>query len=33
LLDSTANNKAEKDALPNLTLGGFHIIGVRGKID
>jgi peroxidase len=26
LLDSTANNTAEKDAIPNLTLDGFDII-------
>lgn len=26
LLDSTANNTAEKDAIPNLTLGGFDVI-------
>uniref|UniRef100_A0A7N2LWU1 Peroxidase n=1 Tax=Quercus lobata TaxID=97700 RepID=A0A7N2LWU1_QUELO len=26
LIDSTANNTAEKDAIPNLTLGGFDVI-------
>lgn len=26
LLDSTPNNSAEKDAVPNLSLGGFDVI-------
>lgn len=26
LLDSTANNTAEKDAIPNLSLAGFDVI-------
>lgn len=26
LLESTASNKAEKDAFPDLTLGGFDVI-------
>lgn len=26
LLDSTANNKAEKDSIPNLSLAGFDVI-------
>ena len=26
LLDSTANNQAEKAAIPNLSLGGFDVI-------
>ena len=26
LLDSTANNKAEKEAVPNLSLAGFDVL-------
>lgn len=34
LIDSTANNKAEKDAVPNLSLSGFDVIEeVKSQIE
>lgn len=34
LIDSTPNNTAEKDAIPNLTLGGFDVINeIKTKLE